>query len=84
MLTISHTANIHFKMKPITLKFSDTEAIDLLKVLKEKREKHQVLHDLAKERLGKEHKGNPEKLISKHKVWTQKTEALIQKIIKQI
>ncbi len=71
-------------MKPIVLRLTDTEGIDLLRILKEKREKHETLHDLAKERLGKEHKGNPEKLMSKHKAWTQKTEALIQKIIKQI
>lgn len=72
-------------MKPLTLKFSDTEAIDLLKVLKEKKNKHQTLYTKAKQRAEKpKPKGNPALLMSKHEAVKLKVDALINKIVEQI
>jgi len=69
-------------MKTIRIILTDTEAVDLLRTLREKSNKHTKLHKLAQERSNtKSGSKNAEKLMSKHTASKQKAESLIKKMV---
>ncbi len=67
------------------IEYTDTDIVELLQILKEKKQKHKKLYGLAKERSDKpEFKKNAEKLMSKHTAKQQRADKLIQKIVEQL
>lgn len=67
------------------IEYTDADVVELLQILKEKKQKHQKLYGLAKERSEQPgFKKNAEKLMSKHTVKKERAENLIQKIVAQL
>lgn len=72
-------------MKQLKLLLTDTEAMDLLRTLKEKKQKHAKLYELAELRSKtKAGSKNAEKLMQKHTAAKTKADNLIKKIVEQL
>lgn len=69
----------------IHLKLSDSDAIRLIRMLAEARDRHDTLADLALSRKGLgRFSNNAEKLAAKHKVESEAMEGMLKKIVKQV